>query len=110
MYANYIGFGAYYRDLDLIRINPLLDQRWIPKFFVEYIVYHEMCHAFLAFDLFGREGIHTPRFRELEKIYPRFDDALDWERDNLDRLLGHQPRWISARTEDRYNPRKARAN
>lgn len=106
----HIGFGAYYRDLDLIRINPLLDQRWIPKFFVEYIVYHEMCHAFLAFDLFGRDGIHTPRFRELEKIYPRFDDALAWERDNLDRLLGHQPRWISARTEDRCSPRKARAS
>ncbi|HVO31562.1 MAG TPA: SprT-like domain-containing protein [bacterium] len=84
----HIGFGAYYRDLDLIRVNPLLDQRWIPKFFVEYIVYHEMCHAFLAFDLFGRDGIHTPRFRELERRYPRFDEALAWERANLDRLLG----------------------
>ncbi len=84
----HIGFGAYYRDLDLIRMNPLLDQRWIPKFFVEYIVYHEMCHAFLAFDLFGRDGIHTPRFRELERRYPRYDEALAWERENLDRLLG----------------------
>lgn len=88
----HIGFGAYYRDLDLIRVNPLLDQRWIPKFFVEYIVYHEMCHAFLAFDLFGRDGIHTPRFRELERRYPRFDEALAWERENLDRLLGAMPK------------------
>lgn len=87
----HIGFGAYYRDLDLIRVNPLLDQRWIPRFFVEYIVYHEMCHAFLAFDLFGRDGIHTPRFRELERRFPRFDEALVWERDNLDRLLGVPP-------------------
>lgn len=85
----HIGFGAYYRDLDLIRVNPLLDQTWVPKFFVEYIVYHEMCHAFLAFDLFGREGIHTPRFRELEKRFPKFDEALAWERESLDRLLGH---------------------
>lgn len=85
----HIGFGAYYRDIDLIRINPLLDQAWVPKFFVEYIVYHEMCHAYLAFDLFGREGIHTPRFRELEKRFPKYDEALAWERDNLDRLLGH---------------------
>lgn len=85
----HIGFGAYYRDLDLIRVNPLLDQAWVPKFFVEYIVYHEMCHAFLAFDLFGRDGIHTPRFRELEKRFPKFEPALEWERDNLDRLLGH---------------------
>jgi predicted SprT family Zn-dependent metalloprotease len=92
----HIGFGAYYRDLDLIRINPLLDERWIPKFFVEYIVYHEMCHAFLAFDLFGRDGIHTPRFRELERHYPRFDEALEWERDNLDRLLGAPGRTGSA--------------
>ena len=87
----HIGFGAYYRDLDLIRVNPLLDQRWIPKFFVEYIVYHEMCHAYLAFDLFGRDGIHTPRFRELERRYPRFDEALEWERENLDRLLRTPP-------------------
>ena len=85
----HIGFGAYYRDLDLIRINPLLDQTWVPKFFVDYIVYHEMCHAYLAFDLFGRDGIHTPRFRELEKLFPKFDEALTWERENLDRLLGH---------------------
>lgn len=85
----HIGFGAYYRDLDLIRINPLLDQSWVPKFFVDYIVYHEMCHAYLAFDLFGRDGIHTPRFRELEKLFPKFDEALAWERENLDRLLGH---------------------
>ena len=87
----HIGFGAYYRDLDLIRVNPLLDQRWVPKFFVEYIVYHEMCHAYLAFDLFGRDGVHTPRFRELEKRFPKFDEALAWERANLDRLLGLAP-------------------
>ncbi len=83
----HIGFGAYYRDLDLIRVNPLLDQEWVPKYFVEYIVYHEMCHAYLAFDLFGRDGIHTPRFRELERRFPKFDQSLLWEKQNLDRLL-----------------------
>lgn len=107
----HIGFGAYYRDLDLIRINPLLDQRWIPKFFVEYIVYHEMCHAYLAFDLFGRDGIHTPRFRELERRFPRFDEALAWERENLDRLLGVLPRGRERRIVevDGPQPRRARS-
>lgn len=105
----HIGFGAYYRDLDLIRINPLLDQRWIPKYFVEYIVYHEMCHAYLAFDLFGRDGIHTPRFRELERLYPRFDEALAWERDNLDRLLSDRVVAASRReSQEAAAPRKAR--
>ncbi len=83
----HIGFGAYYRDHDLIRMNPLLDQPWVPRYFVEYIVYHEMCHAYLAFDLFGRDGIHTPRFRDLERRFPRLEKALAWEKANLDRLL-----------------------
>lgn len=114
----HIGFGAYYRDLDLIRMNPLLDQSWVPKFFVEYIVYHEMCHAFLAFDLFGREGIHTPRFRAMEKRFPKFDEALTWERENLDRLLGHasitrvsRPRGapLPSQIHDDGQPRRSRA-
>ena len=40
-----IRFGSYHEDRKLIRVHPLLDRKEIPRFFVEYIVYHELLHA-----------------------------------------------------------------
>lgn len=77
-----IDFGAYYPEANRIRIHPELDQVRVPAFFVEFIVHHEMCHAYLAGTLFGRDGCHTPEFRQLEKKHPAYEKALAWEEAN----------------------------
>lgn len=86
-----IRFGSYNHELKLIRIHPLLDQEFVPKFFVRYIVFHEMLHAHLGISESetGRRQIHTPEFRKLEKAYPDYDRALAWQnnRTALARLL-----------------------
>src|SRR5580658_5786964 len=39
-----IKLGSYSGVDRLIRVHPGLDQNWVPRYFVAYIVYHEMLH------------------------------------------------------------------
>jgi hypothetical protein len=39
-----IKLGSYSNLERLIRIHPVLDRSWIPRYFVAYVVYHEMLH------------------------------------------------------------------
>jgi len=86
-----IRFGSYSHELKLIRIHPLLDQPFVPRYFVRYVVFHEMLHAHLGISETesGRRRIHTPEFRALEEVYPDYERALAWQenRDHLGRLL-----------------------
>lgn len=86
-----IRFGSYSPGEDLIRIHPLLDQTFVPLFFVRYIVFHEMLHAHMGIEEGpdGRRRIHPPAFREREACYEDYDRALAWMEDekNLRRLL-----------------------
>lgn len=86
-----IRFGSYSPGEHLIRIHPLLDQEFVPPFFVRYIVFHEMLHAHMGIEetATGRRKIHPPDFRRREAAYPDFDRALSWMEDekNLRRLL-----------------------
>src|SRR5438094_780855 len=44
----YFIFGTIQEEDRVIRINPWLDQRFVPLWFLEYILYHEMLHAVVA--------------------------------------------------------------
>jgi hypothetical protein len=39
-----IKLGSYSSLERLIRIHPVLDRTWVPRYFVAYVVYHEMLH------------------------------------------------------------------
>ena len=41
----YFVFGTIQEDDRVIRINPLLDQPFVPLWFLKYILYHEMLHS-----------------------------------------------------------------
>ncbi len=87
-----IRFGSWCPQENLVRIHPLLDQEFVPKFFVRYIVFHEMLHAQLGIEesASGRRVIHSREFNRLERAYPDFKRAVEWmdKAANLDRLLG----------------------
>lgn len=78
-----IQFGSYLPGQHLIRIHPLLDQEFVPKYFVRYIVFHEMLHAVLGIEENeqGRRSVHSPEFRRLEKAYPDYARATAWAND-----------------------------
>jgi len=84
-------FGSYFPREDLIRIHPFLDQAFVPLYFVRYIVFHEMLHAFLGIEESpsGRQRIHTAAFKKIERAYPGYDRAVAWQDNskNLGKLL-----------------------
>jgi hypothetical protein len=83
-----IKLGSYRGRDPLIRVHPVLDAEWVPRFFVEYIVYHEMLHHVVGMPAHnGRRCLHGPEFRERERQFERYADAIAWEQANLDRLL-----------------------
>lgn len=86
-----IRFGSFSPGEDLIRIHPLLDQEFVPEFFIRYIVFHEMLHAHMGIEESpsGRRRIHPPAFRKREAAYEDYNRAIAWleNEKNLRRLL-----------------------
>lgn len=83
-----IRLGTYCPQRRLIRIHPALDQSWVPSFFVAFVVFHEMLHHIVpAEPRAGQQCFHTPRFRAMERRFPEYERAIDWERRHIDRLL-----------------------
>ena len=71
--------GSYSERSNLIRINPVLDRKTIPRYFVAYIVYHEMLHAAMGTTLQGkRRSIHSREFRKREKAFTEYELAIAW--------------------------------
>ena len=76
-----IKLGSYSAVDRLVRVHPALDQKWVPRYFVAYIVYHEMLHHVIpASRGLGRVNFHPPEFREREREFRHFDRALAWEK------------------------------
>ena len=84
-----IRLGSYDFEQRLVRIHPVLDQRWVAGYFIEYIVYHELLHALYPpiEDESGRRCVHTEEFKFMEERYPFYKEALEWEARHIRRLL-----------------------
>jgi len=82
-----IVFGNYCPETNLIRINRSLDSDSVPEFFLEYIVFHEMLHAYLYLLDSGSTG-HTKKFKMMEKELPNLEKAEKWKRENLSLFIG----------------------
>lgn len=85
-----IQLGVYDLELKLIRIHPCLDQSFVPRFYVRWVVFHEMLHEILGIrSEGGRRKIHPPEFVALEESYPDYAQCMAWQRGNLKRLLNY---------------------
>jgi hypothetical protein len=84
-----IVFGTIQEEDRLIRIHPLLDRYFVPTWFLEYVIYHEMCHAVVKdeFDSAGRRLVHHEKFYERERRFHWIRRAKRWEQENLARFL-----------------------
>lgn len=84
-----IRFGYVDNDAGVIRINPSLDAEFVPEYFIEYIVYHEMLHCLIDAKVSpaGRMLAHHSGFRKREKEYERYREAVKWQDENFYRFL-----------------------
>ena len=85
----YFVFGTIQEEDRIIRIHPLLDAPFVPTWFLEYVIYHEMLHAIVPeeIDETGRRRIHTSEFYRREQKFHCYQRARRWEDENLDRFL-----------------------
>ena len=83
-----IRFGSYQERDRLIRIHCLLDQSFVPRYVVENVVFHEMLHQLIPRQyLNGRWSVHPPEFRRQERRFLYYQQAEQWQRQHLGRLL-----------------------
>jgi hypothetical protein len=84
-----IRMGSYCEEQRLIRIHPALDQAFVPLYFVESVVFHEMLHEQHGVDSGkdGRRCVHSAEFLADEERFPEHAAARRWERKHLHKLL-----------------------
>ena len=69
---------------ETIIISKSLDDKKVPPFVVEYVVFHEMLHIFHPTEhRGGRRYNHTPQFRRNERKYQYFEEAENWIERNV---------------------------
>jgi hypothetical protein len=85
---NSIKMGSYSVEDRLIRIHRSLDREIVPRFFVAWIVFHEMLHQVHDIRVKnGRREFHSKEFLADEASFELYHEAKLWERRHLDALL-----------------------
>ncbi len=85
---NSIKMGSYVVEDRLIRMHRGLDRAWVPRFFIAWIVFHEMLHQVHGVGRKGgRREFHSPAFLADEARFEHFAAAKAWERGHLEELL-----------------------
>lgn len=73
--------GSYSYHTSTIRINPKLDSKKVPLYYMEFLVYHEMLHADIGVkNENGRRIVHSGEFKKREKNFRHYKRAVEWEK------------------------------
>jgi predicted metal-dependent hydrolase len=68
--------GHYDPAHNAIIISAILDCPEVPRYVLEYLVYHEMLHLKHPVKVRGsRRCVHPPEFRAEERLFPQLDEA-----------------------------------
>jgi len=70
------ALGHYDPAHNTIVVSRVFDDRRVPRYAVEYIVYHEMLHLKYPVKLRGsRRCVHPPEFQAEENLFPHVQEA-----------------------------------
>src|SRR4051812_21436190 len=73
--------GHYDPAHNAIVVTRVLDHPRVPRFVIEYIMYHEMLHLRHPVKLKGsRRCVHSPEFQAEEKLFPDLEQARSFLR------------------------------
>ena len=62
-----------------IIISKVFDHESVPRFVIEYLVYHEMLHLRYPVEYRShRRSVHTKEFKQNERKFPRYREAVEW--------------------------------
>ncbi len=72
---------------ETVVVSQSLDDRKVPKYVVEFVVFHEMLHIFHpTIHQNGRRYNHTPAFKRNEKKFRYYEEAESWIERNVKHL------------------------
>lgn len=72
---------------ETVIVSKSLDDKKVPRFVVEYVVFHEMLHIFHPTEhRNGRRFNHTPAFKRNERKFRHFEEADAWIERNVKHL------------------------
>jgi hypothetical protein len=73
------SLGHYDPAHNAIVVSKIFDHPRVPKYAIEYLVYHEMLHLKHPVKLRGsRRCVHPKEFMEEEKLFPHLEQAKDF--------------------------------
>ncbi|MCX7804025.1 MAG: hypothetical protein N3A38_02435 [Planctomycetota bacterium] len=74
--------GSYDRARNRVLISRAFDRPDAPDYVLDYMVYHELLHAIYPVrrEADGRRSFHSREFREAERRFPRYREAVAWIR------------------------------
>lgn len=73
--------GFYFDSLNLLAANQVLDSDRVPRYVLEFVVYHELLHHIDARSARRiRRVHHTKEFKEQERAFSHYEDAERWLR------------------------------
>jgi hypothetical protein len=73
------SLGHYDPAHNAIVVSRVFDEPRVPRYAVDYIVYHEMLHLKHPVKLRGsRRCVHGPEFQAEEKLFPQLDEAKNF--------------------------------
>jgi hypothetical protein len=80
--------GSWSATDSVLRIHPILDNVAVPRFFLDFVIYHELCHS-VEPPRWGKGSrqIHTKDFMKLEERYEYYRLAVEWEKRGLPLLI-----------------------
>ena len=72
-----------------VRIHPYVFDDRVPLYYQHFLIYHELCHAWLMISGQAKAGEHHgPDFYRLEDQFPKITEARLWEQKELPTYLG----------------------
>ena len=73
--------GSFCSHTNIIRINPVLDRKNIPQYFLKFVIYHEMLHSHIPVEAKNaRRVFHSAEFRKRERLFEDYRKAITWEK------------------------------
>jgi len=72
--------GYYFEQLNLLAVNRALDSNQIPRYVLEFVMYHELLHHADRHGRLRRTVKHTKAFRERERVFSAYREADAWLR------------------------------
>lgn len=84
--------GYYRENVHCIVISRSLDHPAIPRYVVEFVVYHEMLHAIIPpISMGNRRVVHSEQFHEQERLFEQSSAAIGFLKKGLSRGKSLRP-------------------